>query len=65
MTKQNSLQKPDGINSKQKFIQVCKIEACDKEPTDEIKVGNQKYLFCCQKGFQKSLKDFLNKTSKI
>ena len=34
----------------------CKQD-CEGVPY-EVEVGNQTHLFCCEKGFKKSLKDF-------
>ena len=39
------------------IIIVCKKDKCKNEPF-EAKVDYKTYLFCCQKGFEKSLKDF-------
>jgi hypothetical protein len=50
-----------------KVTQWCKDGECDKQPTEVIKIGNKKYKFCCQKGFENSLKefcDFINKPEK-
>lgn len=40
-----------------KITQVCKEEECDKKSTD-VKIGSVYYIFCCQKGFEQSLKAF-------
>lgn len=40
-----------------KIVQICDINKCDKKPVT-IEVGNVTHLFCCQKGFEQSVKDF-------
>lgn len=45
--------------SNEEIIQVCKIDECDNK-TIEAPIRNEVYLFCCQKGFEISLKDFTN-----
>lgn len=46
------------INRKYKarITQVCKTN-CDNK-SFKVKVGGKEHTFCCQKGFEKSLKDF-------
>lgn len=45
--------------SKKTFtIKVCKDNECDKNPTEPLEIGNEWYIYCCIKGFEKSLKDF-------
>lgn len=44
-----------------KMILVCltKHKLCKQEGF-KAQVGNQEHIFCCQKGFEKSLEDFKN-----
>lgn len=48
-----------------KMILVCKTngENC-KEKGYEVKVGNQTHNICCEKGFEKTLNQFLDYGSK-
>ena len=40
-----------------KVVQVCKPSECDNTPF-KVKVGKKNHTFCCEKGFEKSLKAF-------
>ncbi len=44
------------IMKSKKVIQVCSSD-CEKKEFS-TKVGNKTSIFCCKKGFEKSLKDF-------
>lgn len=44
--------------AKEKIIQVCDILNCDNKPIFNIEVGNKKHNFCCQKGFEQTIKNF-------
>lgn len=55
---QSDIKTSGHIWEKQKIVQVCKEKECDKTPTEPITIGNETHIFCCQKGFEKSLKDF-------
>ncbi len=39
------------------IIQVCEVPDCDHKPL-EVRVGKQLHIFCCKKGFEKSLQEF-------
>ncbi len=41
-----------------KIKQICNLKDCDKKPVIDVQIGNKKHDFCCQKGFEKSIKDF-------
>jgi len=47
-----------------KSVQVCDKNTCDKKQTERITIGNKHYTFCCQKGFEKSLKEFTKNLNK-
>lgn len=45
-----------------KVIKVCSEEDCNKNPYP-VKVKSKRLVFCCKKGFEKSLEDFTNHLS--
>lgn len=50
------LEEKEAKISKLEVIQVCGTD-CDNKPY-QVEVKSHSYTFCCQKGFEKSLKDF-------
>jgi len=42
-----------------KKIKVCSNN-CDNTPTEEIEVGNEFHIYCCEKGFLQAMEEFSN-----
>lgn len=43
-----------------KKIKVCLANDCDNTPTEEIEVGNEFHIYCCEKGFLQAMEEFSN-----
>lgn len=41
-------------------IKVCCPDECDNTPTEEIEVGNEFHIYCCEKGFLQAMDEFTN-----
>ncbi len=41
-------------------IKVCCPGECDNTPTEEMEVGNEIHIYCCEKGFLKTMDEFTN-----
>ena len=39
---------------------MCCPGECDNTPTEEIEVGNELHIYCCEKGFLKTMDEFIN-----
>ena len=39
-------------------IKYCLPNECDNTPTEEIEVGNELHIYCCEKGFLQTMDEF-------
>ena len=50
----------DTANKVIKRIKVCLTNDCNNTPTEEIEVGNEFHIYCCEKGFLQAMEEFSN-----